>query len=298
MTAANARLLIVIGKGGVGRSTTAAALAQQAARNGLRALAIDATATGGLALALGHQQRPKPGRPMELSDPAVTMVELGTEAALDEYVRLTLRIPIAPRSLGPIARIFDYVATAAPAVREILTIGKIAHEVRRGPWDVVVVDGPATGHVIELLAAPDALGELVGRGPLVDEAHWISALLADPAVTSAIPVTLAEELPVTETVELVARLRAETRVHAGGLVVNRVPPVVSEAGQREAAQLVARHDPLAQLAVVAVERDRRAQTELGRLDPLDLARVTVADTPGNPVEAMAGALAATGWWLR
>jgi anion-transporting ArsA/GET3 family ATPase len=151
--------VVVTGKGGVGRSTVTAALARRSARSGQRVLAVDAVGSGGLFQALGVE-RPEPGALTSLGEGEPTVLALSTEAALDQYVSMNLRVPIAPSSLGPVARIFDYVATAAPAVREILTIGKISHEVRRGPWDLVVVDGPATGHVVELLDAPRSLGEI------------------------------------------------------------------------------------------------------------------------------------------
>ena len=131
---------------------------------------------------------------------------MDTRAALDEYVRLNLRVPVPADRLGPIARIFDYVAAAAPGVREILTIGKIAHEVRTGSWDLVVVDAPATGHVIELIDAPRSLDEVVGVGPLVDQTSWMQELLLDADVTRTLVVSTLEELPVTETNDLVGRL--------------------------------------------------------------------------------------------
>jgi anion-transporting ArsA/GET3 family ATPase len=296
--ASRSRLVIVVGKGGVGRSTVAAALARQGAAAGERVLAIDAVTAGGLRLALGHGSPVRPGRNVEL-DPAgggrLTLLELGTEAALDEYVRLNLRLPIAPTSLGPIARVFDFVATAAPAVREILTIGKIGHEVRRGPWDLVVVDGPATGHVVELLSAPDSLRELVDFGPLVEETGWLSELLSDPEMTSAVAVSIPEELPVTETLELVDRLRKETGVALSGVVVNRMPPPISVAGEAEAAALDRARDPLAPLAEIVVDRHRRAKLEQQRLVSLGLPLVEIAEVSHDPTAAALGAIAGAGW---
>jgi anion-transporting ArsA/GET3 family ATPase len=296
--ARRSRLVVVIGKGGVGRSTIAAALARQATAAGERVLAVDALAAGGLRLALGHGSTVVTGQPVEL-DPAgpgrLTLLELSTEAALEEYVHLNLRLPLVPTAIGPIARIFDFVATAAPAVREILTIGKIGHEVRRGPWDLVVVDGPATGHVIELLSAPDALRELVGFGPLAEETGWLSELLADGDKTTAIAVTTPEELPVTETIELLDRLRKETDVALGGLIVNRLPPPVTAAGEAEAAALAASGDPLAPLATIAVDRHRRAVAERGRLRSIGARLIEIGDAPDDPTGAALAAISGAGW---
>ncbi|MGF1597725.1 MAG: ArsA family ATPase [Acidimicrobiales bacterium] len=293
-TDGRARLLLVVGKGGVGRSTVAAALARRAGRRGERVLAVDATSAGGLALALGVDGPPGVMVDVGVPAPGVTLLELDTEAALEEYVRLNLRFPIPTRHLGPIARIFEFVATAAPAVREILTIGKIGHEVRRGPWDLVVVDTPASGHVIELLAAPDALGELIGIGPLAAETAWLSALMADGTATSAVVVTLAEELPVNETLQLVERLGARTGVRVGGVVVNRRAPAIDPAGLREASEL----DPTAPAGLLAATVVARAAAEgeqRARLAPFHPRIVDVEDDPDDPVGAVERALDHGGW---
>lgn len=290
-----ARLVIVTGKGGVGRSTITGALARNAARSGERVLAIDASAGNGLALALGCDAAPTPGRQKKLGGPApVTVLTLDTEAALDEYVRLHLKTPVSPRVLGPVARIFEYVATAAPAVREILTIGKIGHEVKHGPWDLVVVDGPATGHIVELLAAPGTFGELIGIGPLATEAAWLSELLADPAMSGLVAVTTAEELPVTETLDLLGRLAAQSSMSVTGLVVNRWPPPVSAEGTAEARRLRDQDGPHALLATAAVARAQMAEAERERLDAVNVSMLTVPDSD-NPLETAVAALAKVGW---
>lgn len=259
-----------------------------------RVLAIDASAGSGLAAALGvpdaepGEITPVPGQP------GLSVLPLTTEAAIDEYVRMTLRTPIAPRLLAPVARIFDYVAVAAPAVREILTIGKIGHEVRRQGWDRVIVDGPATGHVVELLASPDNLAAIVGSsGPLADETTWLRALLSDPAQAGAVVVSLPEELPVNESVELIERLRSDTPVAVSAVIVNRMPPAVSDDGRAEAEALAATESPLGAVAAIAVTRRDRAEADIEALDALDLPRLVIPDDPDNPVgvvvEALTGA---------
>lgn len=219
------RLLIVTGKGGVGKSTVAAALALVAANRGKRVLVVDVDAKGTIADrfeagAIGF-------KPREVM-PGISLMAMDTEASLAEYIRLNLRIPIIGR-LGPLARALDFVATAAPGVREILTIGKICWEVResiegRSGWDLVIVDAAATGHVIAQLGAADAIGELVAVGPVRGQTAWMSELLADPAITALNVVTTPEEMPVAETIELVARARSELKVPLGAVIVNRVLP--------------------------------------------------------------------------
>src|SRR6476620_4179255 len=143
-----------------------------------------------------------------------------------DYLKLNLRVPVLGR-LGPLARVLDFVATAAPGVKEILTVGKVCWEVResiegRADWDLVVVDAAATGHVIAQLGAADAIGELVAVGPVRGQTAWMSELLADPAITALNVVTTPEEMPVAETIDLVARARSELKVPLGVIIVNRV----------------------------------------------------------------------------
>jgi anion-transporting ArsA/GET3 family ATPase len=285
---ADRRLVLVTGKGGVGRSSVAAAVATGSRAAGRRVLAIDAIGDGGLARALGVDGRPSAGgKPQVLRD-GTTLLGLATEASLDEYLRLQLHLPFSA-SIGPLGRVIELLAAAAPAVKEILTIGKIGYEVRHGRWDTVVVDAPASGHVIELLAAPQNLGEFITAGPLTEQTTWLRALLADPAITVALLVTIAEELAVSETLELRERLGAETEVAVGPTVVNRVP-------ERPAAGIL---DPLAgdatwgpvvdlveQRAAVAVE-------QLDRLAGQDLELALIPEADASALTA-----AAVGRWVR
>ena len=219
------RLLVVTGKGGVGKSTVAAALALVAARQGQRVLIVDVDAKGTIA------QRFEAGaigfKPREVM-PGICLLAMDTEASLAEYLRLNLRVPIIGR-LGPLAGMLDFVATAAPGVREILTIGKVCWEVResiegRADWDLVVVDAAATGHVIAQLGAADAIRDLVAVGPVRGQTEWMSELLADPAITALNVVTTPEEMPIEETIDLVGRARRELDIPLGAVIVNRVLP--------------------------------------------------------------------------
>ncbi len=261
-------LVIVTGKGGVGRSTTVAALASRAADRGQKVLAIDAVGDGGLEHAL-REAGIETGRGQPLQ-----VLRLTPDLALKEYLRIFLRIPIAPNRFGPIAKIFDYVATAAPGVREILVLGKIATEVRDGEWDLVVVDGPATGHAVELLTAADTLSELIRVGPIVSQTRWIGELIADPETTSVVAVTLAEELPVTECLELLERLENEARVEVAGVVINRLPTTL---GKRGAAQALRRGD---ERSLIAAARSEVAIAQLERFEHLSL---PIAHVPPAPV---------------
>jgi anion-transporting ArsA/GET3 family ATPase len=146
-----------------------------------------------------------------------------TEESLKEYLRLQLKLPLVAR-LGPLARTFDFVANAAPGVKEVLVVGKFLWEVRQRTYDLVVVDAVATGHVIAQLAAPQALRELVKVGMVREQTGWMLDLLGDPSVTGAVVVASPEEMPVNETLELSERIREDTNVELAAVVVNRVLP--------------------------------------------------------------------------
>jgi len=214
------RLLVVTGKGGTGKSTVAAALALLAAESGKKTLLVSVDAKEDLAefLEIGSLT-PKARKGHD----GLWAMALDPEESLREYIQLQLRVPLLSR-IGPLSRIFEYVATAAPGVREVVTVGKILYEVKEHDWDLVVVDGTASGHVIGQLAAPSAINELVKVGLIRSQTAWMLELLSDPATTGAVIVATPEEMPVSETIELATRLRDETPVELAAVVANRVLP--------------------------------------------------------------------------
>ena len=214
------RLVFVTGKGGVGKTTVAAALAQLAAEHGKRVLACEVDAKGDLSSLF--EAAPTAFAEREIA-PGVFAMSMDTEASLREYLKLNLKIPVVGR-IGPLAKAFDFVATAAPGVREILTVGKLCYEVREGHYDHVVVDAPATGHIVSQLAAPQAINDLVKVGLIRTQTDWMLDILSDPARTGLVAVTTPEEMPVAETLELAGQVAAETTVRLSAVVVNRVLP--------------------------------------------------------------------------
>lgn len=214
------RLLFVTGKGGAGKSTVAAALGLLSAQQGSRTLLCEVDAKGNLADFL---EVTRPGFTPQQVHPGLWAMAMDTEESLQEYLRLQLRVPAITR-LGPLARALDFVATAAPGVREILTVGKIGWEVRERHYDLVVVDAAASGHVVGQLSAPQAINEMVSVGQVRHQTDWLLEILGDPVTTGVIVVSTPEETPVNETVELVGRIRNETNVDLAAIVVNRVLP--------------------------------------------------------------------------
>ena len=221
------RLLFFTGKGGVGKTSVAAAAALLAAERGKQVLLVEVDAKGNLTSRFDH--RPVGFQP-ELIHPGVHAMQMRTEASLREYLKLHVRVPVLG-GVGPLAHVLEFVANAAPGVKEILTVGKICFEVSesiegRAAWDLVIVDAAASGHVIAQLDSPRAIRELVQVGPVRNQTEWMVDLLADPTVTALNVVTTPEEMPVNETCELVERARNELQVTLGAVVVNRVLPAV------------------------------------------------------------------------
>lgn len=239
------RLLFVTGKGGVGKTTVAAALGLLAVARGKRALVCESEPRG--ALSAAYECGPTRFEPLAVS-PRLYAMSMDTEASLREYLKLNLRLPAVGR-IGPVAHAFDFVATAAPGVREILTVGKLCYEVRERHYDVVVVDAATTGHIVGELAAPVGINELVRVGAVRSQTDWMLEILEDPAQTGVCIVTTPEETPVNEALELAGRLERETGVRLAAVVANRVLPelfgrseeetfeaLASDAGRRRLAQ--------------------------------------------------------------
>ncbi|MGE3620468.1 MAG: ArsA family ATPase [Acidimicrobiia bacterium] len=269
------RLLFVTGKGGVGKSTIAAALALLGSQQGRRTLLCEVDAKGDLADLF--EAGPLRFAEREIS-PGLWAMAMDTEESLKEYLRLQLKVPLLSR-LGPLARTFDFVANAAPGVKEILTVGKLCWEVRAAHYDLVVVDSPASGHVVGQLAAPEAISELVKVGLVREQTGWMLDILGDPTATGAVVVAAPEEMPVNEAVELAGRLRDETVVDLAAVVANRVLPELFGRGEEEVfdelrrPEVVARLEeavggpvaPLMQGAALAVTLRRTRAAHLARL---------------------------------
>jgi anion-transporting ArsA/GET3 family ATPase len=170
-------------------------------------------------------------------------MSMDTEESLKEYLTLQLKLPRMAR-IGPLARIFEFVATAAPGVKEILTVGKVTWEVIQQHYDLVVVDASPTGHIVGQLEAPQAINELVSVGMVRQQTEMLIEVLRDPARTGIVIVCTPEEMPVNETIELSGRIEAETHIDLAAIVVNRVLPELFGRGEEEVFERLREPEPI------------------------------------------------------
>jgi anion-transporting ArsA/GET3 family ATPase len=230
------KILIVSGKGGVGKTTVAAALGLVAARRSRRVCLAEVDRKGSLARLLGG------GRlgyePSELL-PGIWGLNIAPERALEEYLDVQYHMRRISRVLTH-SHFIDYITTAAPGLKDILVLGKVWYLEQGRPaggtrhdFETIVVDAPAAGHVRSFLAAPAGLSDAVRVGPVRRQSDWILDMLRDPRRTRIHLVTLAEEMPVAETLEASAALRGRLRMHRGMTFANAVyPDVFTRAEER------------------------------------------------------------------
>jgi anion-transporting ArsA/GET3 family ATPase len=213
------RFVVVSGKGGVGKSAVAAAVALAVHRRGGRVLAIAMSGDGGGLAA--HLGAPPLQFPLREERPGLFTSVIERSEALREYLHLQVGLPQIV-AFGPAVRAFDSLASTAPAIREIVTMGKILWEVKRGDWDLVVADGPPTGQIGSYLRAARTISELVPSGRIREQAAWMQAALTDTGAAELVLVTLPEELPTAETIEALDWVDEEQVIDARRVVTNRV----------------------------------------------------------------------------
>jgi anion-transporting ArsA/GET3 family ATPase len=163
-------------------------------------------------------------------------------------------------TFGPLAKILDFVANAAPGVKEILAVGKLCWEVREHNYDIVIVDAEATGHIVAQVDAPAILSGLVQVGVIREQTKWMQEMLHDKATTGVVIVATPEEIPVLETMQLLDTLQNTTNVGVSAVVANRVHDDVVQGGD----VVEALRAPM-QLLNVATQR---RQNEVGNLEQL------------------------------
>jgi hypothetical protein len=217
------RILVVSGKGGVGKTTVSAALAVIAARTGRKVCVAEVDEKGSLPRLFGHGDLSY--EPAELS-PGIWGLNITAENALREYLHLQYHM----RRLSHVftgTHFVDYLATSAPGINDLLVIRKIWY-LEQGPakggtnqtYDTIIVDAPAAGHMLTFVGAPQGFYDAIPVGPMRHQVQWVLDMIEDPARTRVSLVTTAEEMPVAETIETVEALHGRLGVATGPMFAN------------------------------------------------------------------------------
>ncbi|MFZ4810672.1 MAG: ArsA family ATPase [Ilumatobacteraceae bacterium] len=266
------RLIVIAGKGGVGKTTVTAVVARAAARAGLRVLTVELD-----------------GKPtLAALTPGIDHLSISAPDALAEYLdthglgRVTKRL----KANG----VIDVVSTAAPGIDDIVVLGKLKQLERGAEYDLILVDGPAAGHAITFLMAPQGLLDTVRGGPIRTQALDVLEMLGDPTRCQVMLVTLPETTPVNELVETAYALEERVAVHLGPVVVN---------GVDDGPDLVVPDDTDPVLADAAAFRNsrrdlhRREVRRLGEalaIDQIHLPHIVTAGLTADDIDALAATL--------
>jgi anion-transporting ArsA/GET3 family ATPase len=237
-----ARLLVITGKGGVGKTTVSGVIANMAATQGLQAAVVQITAPGA-------QEEPEAanlsrlfGRDQRVDYEGVVLAANGSggevtaravrpDAALVEYLHLHGMRRLSRRLVSSGA--LDVVATAVPGMPDMLVLGKLKQMERAAAAgqtdaaDLIVLDAPAAGHAVRFLQSPHGLLDATEGGPIQAQAQEVVDMLSDPTRCQVLLVTTPEETPVSETIETAQLLQEKTGVTLGGVVVNALLPVLA-----------------------------------------------------------------------
>jgi anion-transporting ArsA/GET3 family ATPase len=214
------RVVFLLGKGGVGTSSVSAALALAASDTGISVLAMEMDTRAPMANAFGV----KPAfEPVMVSERLFVMVLEGRHA-LEEYLKLVIPARAVMRAVFS-SRLYQFFVNAAPGLKELMLLGKIYYEAERklggrDHWDLIVVDGPASGQALSLLKMPTAAQQTFGDSVVGREAGNISRALRDDRETAVVLVTTPEPLPISETLETAATLR-EIGIKPAAIIFNR-----------------------------------------------------------------------------
>jgi anion-transporting ArsA/GET3 family ATPase len=282
---ADKKLILVVGKGGVGRSTVAAAIAGECARRGRRTLLFATNANDRFGAYFD-----KPAVATQIVQLADNLHAVNTTpaAALEEYGLMVLKF----RSVYEIVfenRVTKAFVRAIPGLDDYAMLGKCwyhsAEEKRGKPvWDTIVFDMPASGHAVSMLRVPSVIIDTVPEGPLTRDAREVKQLLCDQARTAAVLVTLAEEMPVNEAIELEGKLAA-LGIVPQHVIANQIYPshFASPPVARVVEAIAADPDiasPLRELAIHAeLARDRRALNDRYLVELRRRTQTRVAELP-------------------
>src|SRR3954451_13219729 len=230
-----ARLHVVTGKGGTGKTSVAAALALGLAQGGRRTLLVEVEGRQGIAQVFGT--RPLPYEELRIAQVPgggeVRALAVDPEEALLEYLDMFYKLGAAGRALRKVGAI-DFATTIAPGLRDVLLTGKVKEATTRSQdgrrnYDAVVLDAPPTGRIGRFLNVTAETARLAKMGPIKSQSEGVASLLRSP-ITSVHVVTLLEEMPVQESLDAIAELTA-LRIPVGRIIVNGARPALLDGGK-------------------------------------------------------------------
>jgi anion-transporting ArsA/GET3 family ATPase len=270
------RLVIVTGKGGVGKSTVALALGVAAAARGKRTIVCEVSAQEQLSRVF---HRAEVGfHEVEMAD-NLWGISIDPDESMREYVLLQLKVK-AMRDILFRSRIFNYLAAATPGLKELVTIGKIwelsqpDRKVKGGRgYDLVIVDAPATGHGVGFLQTPRTFASIARVGPIRAQAETLDAFLTNRKKTGVAIVALPEEMPVNESASLERTLTDDVGTSVERIYMNALYPERFDAEEATTlADMAERSEGAIRSACrAAVSQSRRASSQreqLARLEEL------------------------------
>lgn len=295
-------MVIVAGKGGVGKTVLAATLARLAARTGRSALLVEVDGRNALAplfdvAEIGYEEvviAPATEHTAKIRARSITPDTALVEWLDDHGMKLVSK---RLQRTGAI----EVISTATPGIKDLLVLGKIKQLVHESDADVVIVDAPAAGHALTFLRAPALLAEMARSGPIHAQAHSVLAMLHDPKQCEVMLVTLPEETPVNELIDTAFQLEDDVGIQLAPVVVNGIYPpiegldadlsnVKSNLGAAKIAELRAAGDFRQQRSALQTSQQARL-AEMLPLEQLTLPYVFDADIGLTQVDELADALA-------